>query len=282
MRVIPSRADGEGPHTNSSASRRGKARVAVAGSLSVCALRDDSGRKRLQISAPHLRLQHSFLEEMLPSQHEALTLHEPCGIDQLGRLDARHKAKKQIHGSQPAAGAESRHSIARNAEIRKQPVRIVRHCAGQLLYDPGQRRFTEAIEKEVRHDEIIVMLGWTPRRYVVMQKTDASSTITQFIFDAFARQLQHSLARVDAIDLDSRMEPQQFTKKSSIPLAYDKRTSRGGDLSETRDATTLEVITEGDPLQRPIPRRERVEAHAFMKNSASSGVSKTISASAVR
>ena len=126
------------------------------------------------------------------------------------------------------------------------------------------------------------MLRWTPRRYVVMQKTDAFSTITQFIFHALSRQLQHPLARVDAVDLDSRMEPQQFTKKSTVPLAYDKRTSRGRDLAETRNATTLEGVTKGDPLQRSIPGRERVEAHVFMTNSASSGVSRTRSASAVR
>jgi hypothetical protein len=134
----------------------------------------------------------------------------------------------------------------------------------------------------VRDHEIVLMLRWTPRCYVVMQKTDTFSTITQLIFDAFPRQLQHSLARVDAINLDSRKESQQFTKKSSIPLAYDKDTSRGGDLAQTRHPTTLEIITKGDPLQRPIPRRECVEAHAFMTNSASSGVSRTRSASAVR
>jgi hypothetical protein len=177
---------------------------------------------------------------------------------------------------------ESSNSSDRNAKIREQPAGILRRCLRQLLDDGSQFRFSKAIENEVRHHQIVVMLRWTPRRYVAMQKTDAFSTMTQFIFDALARQLQHPLARVEAIDLDSRMEPQQFTKKSSIPLAYDKHTMRRGDLAKKRDATTLEVITKGDPLQRPIPRRERVEAHAFMTNSVSSGVSRTRSAIAVR
>ena len=102
------------------------------------------------------------------------------------------------------------------------------------------------------------------------------------MFDAPARQLQHAAARVEAINFNLRMEPQQLTKKSSIPLAYDKRTLRRCDLAETRDAAALEVATEGDPLQRPIPGRDCVEAHAFMTRSASSGVSRTRSASAVR
>ena len=115
-----------------------------------------------------------------------------------------------------------------------------------------------------------------------MEETNAFCAVGQFTLKTLPRQLQHSLARVDAIDLDSRMDPQQFAKKSSIPLAYDERTPRRDDLAETGDAATLEVITKGDPLQRPIPGRERVEAHAFMTRSASSGVSRTRSASAVR
>ena len=115
-----------------------------------------------------------------------------------------------------------------------------------------------------------------------MDVANASCVIGQFIFDALVRQLQHPLARVEAIDLDSRMEPQQLTKKSSIPLAHDERATRRGDLFETRSATTLELIAKGDPLQRPVPPREPIEAHAFMTNSASGGVSRTRSANAVR
>ena len=115
-----------------------------------------------------------------------------------------------------------------------------------------------------------------------MKKTDAFSSIAQLSFDPLPSQLQHPFTRVDAIDLDPRMEPQQFAKESPIPLTYDKRTLRSGDFSETRDATALEGVTKGDPLQRAIPRRDRVEAHAFMRNSARSGVSRTRSAKAVR
>jgi len=78
------------------------------------------------------------------------------------------------------------------------------------------------------------------------------------------------------------MPPHQFAQKSSIPLSHDERTPRGDDFIQTGGAATLEVITKGDPFQRPIPGRERVEAHAFMTRNASSGVSRTISARAVR
>ena len=46
------------------------------------------------------------------------------------------------------------------------------------------------------------------------------------------------------------MEPQQFAKKPAIPLAHDQRTPRCGNFAQTSNATALEVITKGDPLQR--------------------------------
>lgn len=114
-----------------------------------------------------------------------------------------------------------------------------------------------------------------------MQKTDAFP-ITRFAFDTFPRQSQHPVACVYTIDLNSRMEPQQFREKSPIPLPDDQRTSRSRNFSETGNTTSLERITKSDPLQRPIPGGERVEAHAVMTTNTSSGVSRTRSASAVR
>lgn len=115
-----------------------------------------------------------------------------------------------------------------------------------------------------------------------MKKSDARFATAKFVFDACPGQLQHPRACIHTIDLDSRMEPQQFTKKPSIPLAHNQGTPRSRDLSETRHAATLEVMTKGDPFQRPIPRRDRVEAHAFMTKRISNGVSRTRSARAVR
>jgi hypothetical protein len=132
------------------------------------------------------------------------------------------------------------------------------------------------------HEQIVVTFGRRPRRDVLMEELDRSSAATQFPLDPFLRQAQHALARIETIDLNSGMEPQQFAKESPIPLAYDQRTPRRRDVAETRDATALKIVTKCDPLQRPIPGRDCVEAHAFMINNAIRGVSKTRSASAVR
>ena len=134
----------------------------------------------------------------------------------------------------------------------------------------------------MRYEQIVVVFGRSARHQVLMQETNAWHATGPFTLETLPRQSQHTLARIDAIDLDSGMRPQELAKKSSIPLPYDKRTPRRGDLAETRDPATLKCLTKRDPLQRPIPGRERVEAHACMTRSASSGVSRTRSASAVR
>lgn len=177
---------------------------------------------------------------------------------------------------------ESSEPFGRNAKIREEPVGILGRGLRQLLNDGGQLRWRETIEKKMRDEQIVVALGRTPRREVVLQEPHALHAVGQFTLKALSRQLQHSLARVDAIDLNSRMPPQQFAKKSSIPLACDERTSRGHDIAQARDTATLEIIAERDPLQRPIPGGDRVEAHAFVATNASSGVRRTRSAMAVR
>lgn len=116
----------------------------------------------------------------------------------------------------------------------------------------------------------------------MLEETNAWHRFRPVTLEALPRQLQHALACIHAIDINSRMPPQQFAKKSSIPLPDDKRTLWGQDIVETGDSAMLEMIAERDPLQRPIPGSDRVEAHALKATNASSGVSKTRSAMAVR
>ena len=72
----------------------------------------------------------------------------------------------------------------------------------------------------MRYQKIIPMFWRSPQRDVLMEEANALGMTRQLIFDALPGQLQHPLARVDTIDFDLRMHPQQFTQKSSIPLAY--------------------------------------------------------------
>ena len=78
------------------------------------------------------------------------------------------------------------------------------------------------------------------------------------------------------------MHAQQLDHKSSIPLAHDESTPRERNLSETCDATALQVVTESDRLERPIPRRDSIETHNAIAMSGTIGVRRTRSASAVR
>src|SRR4051794_1367706 len=97
-----------------------------------------------------------------------------------------------------------------------------------------------------------------------------------------ASQLQHSFAPIDAINFEQRLAPQERGEKSSIPLAHDQRATRRTDVIETGHARPLQRVSESDHLQRPIPRRDRIEAHKAITINAAIGVSRTKSASAVR
>src|SRR5450432_2733643 len=127
---------------------------------------------------------------MLPNQHEILPSYERGGIDQFGRLDSSGDAKEQIHDDHPATGAESRHSFMRNTKIREQPSRIQGRRASQFPHDPGQRRFRKAIQDEVRHHQVVVTLGWTPRLDVLMEKTNTIFAARYFTLDPLPRQLK--------------------------------------------------------------------------------------------
>src|SRR5436190_9428259 len=112
-----------------------------------------------RISTPDLRFQDSFSEQMLPNQHESLGSQKWRGIDQFAGFDSRRDAKEEIHRSQPAMGAQPRHSFGRNTEIRQQPSPTLSRCVDQLLYNTGQGRLRKAIEKEMRYQQIILMFG---------------------------------------------------------------------------------------------------------------------------
>src|ERR1041384_6146730 len=100
--------------------------------------------------------------------------------------------------------------------------------------------------------------------------------------DSLFRELEHPLASIDAINLKRGMRCEQFAQEPSVPLAHDESAPRRTDFAETSDARSLEGIPKCDCLQRPIPRRDGIEAHNATTISAITGVSRTRSASAVR
>ena len=219
---------------------------------------------------------------MLRCKREAMRLEEGRGIDQARGFDSSCHAKEPIHKGEPHSGARTRESPNGNAEVREQPGRILCGRSRELLNDEGQLRFAKAIENEMRDDQVVARCNRRPGHDVFVNKTHARGAIGRCLFDAFACQSKHALARVEAIHFSSRMHAEQLAEEPSIPLAHNQRAMRRADFSETSHATPLELIPEGDPLQRSIPRRDGIEAHAPAPISATSGVSSTRSARAVR
>ena len=106
--------------------------------------------------------------------------------------------------------------------------------------------------------------------------------IDSFIRASHSRQLDHSRARLDAIDRSARVQPNELGKKATIPLTHDEHATRRPDLAEEGEAGPLQSIPENERLEPAIMRRHPIETHRSEKGSASKGVSRTRSASAVR
>ena len=115
----------------------------------------------------------------------------------------------------------------------------------------------------MRHQQIVTTLRRIPHGDIVMQPLDIRRSLSKNIFNALPRQLQHPCARINAIDLDPRMSSQQFAEEAPIPLPYDQRAPWRRHLIKQRNSTTLERSSKRNRFQRPIPRRQRIEAHAF-------------------
>ena len=72
---------------------------------------------------------------------------------------------------------------------------------------------------------------------------------------------QHALARVDTVDVDLRMNAQQFAKKTAIAFAKDEHALRARDCLEPPDAGTLQGLTERDGFKQSKRAGDVIEAH---------------------
>ena len=223
-----------------------------------------------------------MLEQALPSQRKTFSSHECRGIDQFVRWNTRGESKELIHNGEPDSGTRTRKAASRNAEIREQPGRVFSGRVRELLDDERQLWLAKAIENKMRDDQVVARCGRGPHCDVFVNETNARCVIVRCLFYAFARQLQHARACIETIHFNSRILAEQFTEKPPIPLAHNERAAWRSDFPETGNSAPLELLAEGDPFQRSIPRRDGIEVHTLAPISTTSGVSKTRSAKAVR
>ncbi len=59
-----------------------------------------------------------------------------------------------------------------HTKVRHQPFRIGLRRGREVLDDAGQLRLRKAIEEEMRHDQVVVILGRRPARDVVMNESE--------------------------------------------------------------------------------------------------------------
>ena len=169
----------------------------------------------------------------------------------------------------------------RNPEISQQPGGIWSGSLGNLRDDAPDLLRVETVEKEVGNDQIVAVVR-RPGCEVGLKKGNPTYLIGSRSQHALPSQFEHSFAAIDAIDPDQRVPLKKCGEKPSIPLAYDQGAVRRTDRVEIRNPRTLQRVSKSDRFQRPVPGRDRIEAHKADAISTTIGVSKTRSASAVR
>lgn len=76
-----------------------------------------------------------------------------------------------------------------------------------------------------------------------------------------AGQTQHPRARVHTVDVDLRMNAEQFAKKTAIAFAKDEHALWARDCLEPPDAGALQGLTERDGFKQSKRAGDAIEAH---------------------
>ena len=129
----------------------------------------------------------------------------------------------------------------------------------------------------------IVRLLWRPFQNVLTKKVNTRKRLRTCSADAHARELEHRVTRIDAIDIDPRIDAQELAKETAVAFAEDQRALRPGNFVDPVRPGMLQRISENNCLYPAIVWRNKIEIHS--KRSAdnnSIGVNRTRSASAVR
>src|SRR6266403_2002523 len=197
---------------------------------------------------------------MLLDQIESRGAQKGRRIDQFPRFDPRRESEKSIHRRQPRSSVDAAKAIRRDAEIGQEPDCLWRCRASKASHDISDSIFRKTIENEMGDDQIVRWLGWRPRCDVALKKSNTIEALGQLALDPSSRQTQHLFAGVHAIDFNSWMPANQLAEESSIPLAQDEDAAGGVDFFEAGHPGPLQSAPERDRFQRPIPRRDGVEA----------------------
>ncbi len=162
------------------------------------------------------------------------------------------------------------------AEVGNKPLPRGGRGTRQLRDDFGQCFPGKTIEKEVGDDEVVRI--FRQAQIADLRTCETHARVTH----SFSRQRDHARTCFDAIDFRVRIRPDEFSEEATVPLAHHQNSPRRAYLPDKSDSRLLELIAENHCLERAIKRRNSIEAHRNENGSASSGVSKTRSARAVR
>lgn len=147
---------------------------------------------------------------------------------------------------------------------------------GKLFDQTRKGLLIETIEHEMCHDEIVSLPLENALIYVLVNEVDPGE------LGACLSQPEHCAACLDTIHRGMRMQLNELGKKAAVPFPDDEDAIWRFHLAEESETSFLQLIPKNKRLEQTIDPRDAIKAHRQEKRSASSGVRRTRSASAVR
>src|SRR5690242_7616580 len=170
--------------------------------------------------------------------------------------------------AQPGRGAEeeveSAYQPAIPAKLRDQPSRLGRGSVRQTRDQWFQIHLIEAIEKEVRDDQVVLSSRQRRSTRVVVSIGDV------FRAGASPSQIQHPRAYIDVIDARIRSGRQQCRQRTAVAIAQRQHPPRIGYIAQKRSSPPFERAPEARILKPAIPARDAIAVHGALGTAAAS------------
>jgi hypothetical protein len=174
------------------------------------------------------------------------------------------------------------HQTARDLEVGDQPEGSGRECWRDAVNEGIEIGLGEAVQEEVRDDEIVGRIERTGEG-VGLMGVEARGRVRGHSFAAFAEEFEHGCAGVNRIGVETRILSEELGEKAAVAVAEDEGSLALEEAGEVVEAALLEGAAEGDVFEPAIRASDGVEVglaarHRGRRGSRRSGVMRARSA----
>lgn len=168
---------------------------------------------------------------------------------------ARGDTEAGVEDFQNDARTPSRETAGRFAKIRDEPLRTGRGCGGETRDEHGELLGREAVEKEVRHQQIKIPCGHRPCERIGMDEFHIPLASLR------TGTRQHFRTRIHTSDRRRRIRHAQCSQRATVSFAEREDAARCFRREASR-AGALESVTRKQPFQPAIMWGDAIKAHA--------------------